>query len=57
LKFTCKGLLAGAEKAAATKDENRMLGYLKQIPSKAWEVGKVVAPQILLHYLKLRGLA
>jgi hypothetical protein len=51
------GLLAGAERAAATKDENKMLGYLKQIPGKAWEVGKVVVPQVLLHYLKLRGLA
>jgi hypothetical protein len=51
------GLLASAEKAAAEKDEHKMLGYLKQIPSKAWEIGKVVAPQVLLHYLKQRGLA
>jgi len=51
------GLLASAEKAAVEKDESKMFGYLKQIPSKAWEIGKVVAPQVLLHYLKLRGLA
>jgi hypothetical protein len=51
------GLLASAEKAAGEKDESKMLGYLKQIPSKAWEVGKVVVPQVLLHYLKLRGIA
>jgi hypothetical protein len=51
------GLLASAEKAAGEKNESKMFGYLKQIPSKAWEIGKVVAPQVLLHYLKLRGLA
>jgi hypothetical protein len=51
------GLLASAEKAAGEKDESKMLGYLKQIPSKTWEVGKVVVPQVLLHYLKLRGIA
>ena len=51
------GLLASAEKAAAEKDEHKMLGYLQQIPSKAWEIGKVIAPQVLLHYLKQHGLA
>jgi hypothetical protein len=51
------GLLASAEKAAGEKDESTMLGYLKQIPSKAWEIGKAVIPQVLLHYLKLRGMA
>jgi hypothetical protein len=51
------GLLASAEKAAGEKDESKMFGYLMQIPSKAWGIGKVVAPQVLLHYLKLRGLA
>ena len=51
------GLLASAEKAAGEKDEGKMLGYLKQIPSKAWEIGKAVVPQVLLHYLKLRGMA
>jgi soluble cytochrome b562 len=51
------GLLASAEKAAAEKDEGKMLGYLKQIPADAWEIGKAVLPQVLLHYLKARGLA
>jgi hypothetical protein len=51
------GLLASAEKAAGEQDENKMLGYLKQIPSTAWEIGKTVAPQVLMHYLKQRGLA
>jgi hypothetical protein len=51
------GILASAEKAAGEKDESRMRGYLKQIPSKAWEVGKAVIPQVLLHYLKLHGMA
>jgi len=53
----CVGLLASAEKAAAEKDETKMLGYLKQIPSKAWEIGRTVIPQVLLHYLKLKGMA
>jgi hypothetical protein len=51
------GLLASAEKAAAEKDESRMLGYLRQIPGKAWEIGKMVVPQVLLNYLKLHGMA
>ena len=51
------GLLASAQKAANEKDEGRMLGCLKQIPSQAWEIGKTVIPQVLLHYLKLHGLA
>ena len=51
------GLLASAEKAAGEKDEGRMLGCLKQIPSKAWEIGKTVIPEVLLHYLKLHGMA
>jgi soluble cytochrome b562 len=51
------GLLASAEKAAVEKDESKMLGYLKQIPVHAWEIGKTVLPQVLLHYLKARGLA
>jgi hypothetical protein len=38
------GLLSSAEKAAAEKDESRMRGYLKQIPGKAWEIGKAVIP-------------
>ncbi len=51
------GLLARAEKAAGEKDEDKMLGCLKEIPSKAWEIGKAVVPQVLLHYLKLHGMA
>jgi hypothetical protein len=51
------GLLASAEKAAGEKDEGKMQGFLKQIPSKAWEIGKVVIPQVLLQYLKLHGMA
>jgi hypothetical protein len=51
------GLLAMAEKAAADQDESKMLGFLKQIPSKAWDVGKVLVPQVLLHYLRLHNLA
>lgn len=51
------GLLAGAERAATEKDEGKMLACLKQISAKTWEVGKAVIPQVLLHYLKLRGLA
>jgi hypothetical protein len=51
------GLLASAERAASEKDEGKMLACLKQIPAKAWDVGKTVIPQVLLHYLKLNGLA
>ena len=51
------GLLASAEKAAGEKDESKMLGYLKQIPGRAWEIGKAVVPQVLLHYLKMHGMA
>ncbi|HLJ85500.1 MAG TPA: hypothetical protein VKZ53_01675 [Candidatus Angelobacter sp.] len=51
------GLLASAEKAADEKDENKMLGYLKQIPGKAWEIGKAVIPPMLLHYLKAHDMA
>jgi hypothetical protein len=51
------GLLASAEKAAAEKDETKIIGYLKQIPSKAWDIGKAVIPEVLLHYLKLHGIS
>ena len=51
------GLLASAEKAVGEKDESKMLGYLKQIPAHAWEIGKAALPQVLLHYLKAHGLA
>jgi hypothetical protein len=53
----CVGLLAGAEKSAGEKDKSKMLGYLKQVPPKAWEIGKAVIPQVLLHYLKNHGIA
>lgn len=51
------GLLASAEKAAGEKDESKMLSYLKKIPVGAWDIGKVVVPQVLVHYLKLHGMA
>jgi hypothetical protein len=51
------GLLASAEKAATEKDEGKLLGCLKAIPRGAWEIGKVVVPQVLLHYLKAHGMA
>jgi hypothetical protein len=51
------GLLAGAEKAAATKDEGKMRGILKQIPVKVWEIGKPVLTQTLIAYLKSHGMA
>jgi hypothetical protein len=50
------GLLASAEKAAAEKNESKMLGYMKQIPAKLWDVAKPVATQALLAYLHLHGL-
>jgi hypothetical protein len=51
------GLLASAEKAASAKDESGMLDSLKRVPAKAWEIGRIVIPQVLLHYLQARGLA
>jgi hypothetical protein len=51
------GLLASAERAAGDKDENKMLECLRQIPNKAWEIATMVTPQVLLHYLKLHGMA
>lgn len=55
------GLLAGAQRAAASKDEGKMMGYLKQIPTKSWELVKATAPQVLsqslLHFLKEHNLA
>jgi hypothetical protein len=50
------GLLASAEKAAVEKNESKMLGYMKQIPGKLWDVAKPVATQALLAYLHLHGL-
>jgi hypothetical protein len=52
----CVGLLASAEKAAKEANENKMLGFLKQIPERTWEIGKVVIPQVLLSYLKAHGM-
>jgi hypothetical protein len=49
------GLLASAEKAAVQNDENKMLGFLKQIPAKLWDVAKPVATQGLLAYLHHKG--
>jgi hypothetical protein len=51
------GLLASAEKAAHEGDESKMHGVLKQVPGKAWEIGKEVIPKVLLHYLKMHGMA
>jgi hypothetical protein len=51
------GLLAGAEKAAEQKNPSVLSDYLKQIPEKGWDIIKVVAPQLVLHYLKLKGMA
>jgi hypothetical protein len=50
------GYLAGAEKAAREKDESKMLGYLKQIGSKLWDLTKAVAPQALVLYSKAHGM-
>lgn len=50
------GLLASAEKAAQQGDESKVLACLKQVPEKAWDIGKAVIPQILLSYLKAHGL-
>jgi hypothetical protein len=50
------GLLASAEKAAKEGNEPKVLGLLKQISEKTWDVGKVVIPQMLLSYLKSRGI-
>lgn len=49
------GSLASAEKAARAGDEHKMLGFLKQIPERAWDISKVVIPQVLLAYLKAHG--
>jgi len=50
------GLLASADKAANEGNENKMLGFLKQIPEKTWDIGKVVIPQAVLAYLKAHGI-
>jgi len=53
----CVGLLASAEKAAHEGNEGKMHALLKQVPGKAWEIGKEVIPKVLLHYLKIHGMA
>jgi len=35
--------------------KGRLLGFLKQIPERAWDISKVVIPQVLLAYLKAHG--
>jgi hypothetical protein len=50
------GLLASAEKAASENNESKMLGFLKQIPEKTWDVSKAVLSEALLAYLKARGI-
>ena len=50
------GYLAAAERAAKEKDESKMLGCLKQVGSKLWDLTKVVAPQALLLYAKYKGI-
>ena len=50
------GLLAGAEKAAKEGDEGKMIGLLKQVPAKAWDIGKPVISAMLLGYLKTHGI-
>lgn len=52
----CVRLLADAERAAGELEEEKMFDYLRQVPHTVWETGKVVLPQALLHYLKLRGM-
>ncbi len=49
------GLVAAAEKAAKEGDESKMLAFLKQIPAKAWDIGKDVISAALLAYLKTHG--
>lgn len=50
------GVLAKAEKAAGEGDEDKMLGILKQIPAKVWDIGKGVLSGTLLAYLKAHGI-
>ena len=51
------GQLASAEKAASRRDEPKLFESLKRIPARAWEIGRAVLPEVLLHYLRTRGLA
>lgn len=50
------GIVAAAEKAAKEGDESKMLAFLKQIPAKAWDIGKDVISAALLAYLKAHGI-
>ena len=48
--------LAAAERAAKEKNESKMLGCLKMIGSKGWDLIKAVAPTALLVYAKANGI-
>jgi hypothetical protein len=55
------GSLASAERAAQSNDEHGVKYALSMITKGGWEIVKKVAPtigsQVLLHYLKLHGMA
>jgi hypothetical protein len=55
------GSLASAEKAAQSNDEHGVKHAFSTITKAGWEIVKKVAPnvssQVLLHYLKLHGMA
>ncbi len=55
------GSLASAERAAQSNDEHGVKHALSTITKGGWEIVKKVAPtvgsQVLLHYLKLHGMA
>jgi len=55
------GALASAEKAAQSDDEHGVKNALGAITKSGWEIVKKVIPtvssQVLLHYLKLHGMA
>ena len=50
------GCLAAAERSAKEKNESKMLGCLKMISSKGWDLIKAVAPQALVLYAKAHGI-
>ncbi len=55
------GLLAEAEEASQQNDQTKVTSTLSRISKAGWEMIKTAAPnigsQMLLHYLKLHGLA
>lgn len=55
------GSLASAERSAQSNDEHGVKHALSTITQGGWEIVKKVAPtvgsQLLLHYLKLHGMA